>query len=343
MRNLIILGIVAGIILLIVKFPHTMISPGELVDGHQKLNNDCFACHAPFGGIENDKCIACHKLNEIGIDTLNTNSSNKGLFHEKLANQSCTDCHADHKGINPATVLGGFKHTLLAEKVINDCVSCHQKPTDNLHDQLSNTCKNCHNTDAWKSGVKFDHNMLTNTDKNNCVACHNKPSDRLHQPLSNACSSCHQTDSWKSGVKFDHNMLTVADKNNCASCHQKPKDSFHASLKDNCNACHSTDKWTPANFEHDSYFVLDRNHNASCTTCHKGKGYETYTCYGCHEHTVNNILSEHREEGISNINNCVSCHRSGNEHDIESGEGRNNRSEGKSKKREGKHDDDDDD
>jgi len=344
MKYLIVLGIIAGIIVLMVRYPHTMLSPGELIQGHQDLSNDCFSCHTPFGGIENDKCIACHKLSEIGMNSKNGVDTligrTKILFHEKLITQSCIACHNDHKGIESERSLDGFKHTLLPEKVINNCVSCHQKPTDDLHKVLTTTCKACHNTEDWKLSAKFDHNMLTVVDKDNCVSCHQKPTDKLHKALSSACINCHSTEGWKYAVKFDHEMLAVADRNNCVSCHDNPGDSFHKSLKDNCSQCHSMDKWVPATFDHDAYFLLDQDHNVSCNTCHKNKSYDTYTCYGCHEHTESNIRSEHNEEGIYNYTNCVSCHRSADEDDIRSdGNYKQNGKEGRGKDN-GKDDDD---
>ncbi|MDO8368237.1 MAG: cytochrome c3 family protein [Saprospiraceae bacterium] len=293
MKYLIVLGIIAGVIVLMVQYPHTMLSPGELTQGHQDLSNDCFSCHTPFGGIENDKCIACHKLSEIGMNAKNgldtVAAGTKILFHEKLSSQSCLACHTDHQGIEPEKSLDGFKHNLLSETVINDCISCHQKPTDELHKGLNTNCKACHNTEGWKYAVKFDHDMLA-----------------------------------------------VADRNNCVSCHENPGDSFHKSLKDNCSQCHSTDKWVPATFDHDAYFLLDQDHNVSCNTCHRSKGYDTYTCYGCHEHSESNIRSEHNEEGIYNYINCVSCHRSADEDDIRSN-GNYNRTD---KQRNRKDDDD---
>jgi len=35
-----------------------------------------------------------------------------------------------------------------------------------------------------------------------------------------------------------------------------------------------------------------------------------YTCYGCHEHTPNNIHRKHTEGGIRirNYDNCIRCH-----------------------------------
>src|SRR6188768_370309 len=70
MKKLIVLGIAIGCIVLMYHFPHAMLNPGELVDGHQKLNENCLACHNPFWGISNEKCITCHKLADIGKDSL---------------------------------------------------------------------------------------------------------------------------------------------------------------------------------------------------------------------------------------------------------------------------------
>lgn len=293
MKYLIIIGIIAGIILLMVEFPSTMLSPGRLTNGHAQLKNNCTGCHEPFGGISNNKCIACHNLAEIGKDTsenaLTVSGKKKILFHEGLSSQSCIACHTDHKGVDAAGQLNGFKHALLSDPLLNNCVSCHAMPTDNLHRQVNASCINCHNTEAWKNVVKFNHSMLLAT-----------------------------------------------DKTDCASCHQKPEDNFHKTLLDNCNTCHSTEKWVPANFNHASYFVLDGDHNVSCSTCHKNNNYNTYTCYGCHEHTTNNILAEHNEEGIYNINNCVECHKSGNETEGES----NSAPNGQKKARHNEQDDD---
>lgn len=301
MRYLVVLGVIAGIIGLMVLFPHTMLSPGELIQEHQKLSNDCFSCHAPFSGIENDKCIVCHKLSEIGLDSKNgaktASGETKVLFHEKLAAQSCVACHTDHRGLDPERALEGFKHNLLSETVINNCVSCHPKPAD-----------------------------------------------ALHKPLNATCKACHHTEGWKYAVKFDHEMLAVADRNNCVSCHESPGDSFHRSLKGNCSECHSTGKWVPATFDHDAYFLLDRDHNVSCNICHKSKNYDTYTCYGCHEHTESNIRSEHNEEGIYNFTNCVSCHRSADEEEAGSDKASNKGGEkrnGREKKSDRDEDDDD--
>jgi len=286
MKKAIILGIIVCCVGLTCLYPYAMISPGELTNGHQDLNKKCLSCHTAFSGISDSKCISCHKLSEIGKDILHRKDTSSGrfkiLFHQYLSTQECASCHTDHKGLKPDVSLSDFKHELLSAVVANECGSCHNKPTDNLH-----------------------------------------------KLLSVSCNSCHETNSWKLPAKFNHDMILGVNKSNCTWCHQKPADEYHLLLTANCDKCHSTSQWKPSTFDHSSYFRLDGNHNAKCNTCHSNNNFSTYTCYGCHEHSESSMLSKHNEEGIYNISNCVSCHKSGNEHDTkENGEldknGRNN-------------------
>jgi hypothetical protein len=220
MKKIYILLAIGLVIFLIIQFPHATISPGELVEAHRKLNNECLSCHKPFRGIASEKCISCHKVADIGKKL--GGNQNKPLFHLQLSNQKCNSCHTDHQGLNPEHSLSGFKHELLSTSIIN----------------------------------------------------------------------------------------------NCSSCHLKPKDNFHSLIKDNCNKCHLTSNWIPSTFDHSAYFTLDQNHNTTCKTCHTNNNYNSFTCYGCHEHSESKIIAEHNEEGIYNISNCASCHKSGNEHDL---------------------------
>lgn len=276
MNKLLVFGVIitVAIALLIVKFPHTLISPGELTNGHQKFNNDCFSCHTPFQGVPNSKCIACHNIEEIGSqkDSIDVLFSQSIKFHKLLTQQNCTACHHDHQGLNPKEPLT-FEHTLLESSLVQNCLGCHAKQEDALHSALSISCGNCHNYENWQSVENFNHDMINKDQSQNCVTCHKKPNDRLH-----------------------------------------------SKIVDNCLLCHSVTKWKPATFEHSSYFVLDNDHNTDCVVCHQNNNYEAYTCYGCHEHTLANIASEHREEGITNFNDCVRCHKSADEDNIQGGD-----------------------
>ncbi len=275
MKRIIALIIIIGVAWLMYKFPYTMMNPGELVEEHQEEKNNCFSCHDPFWGISSEKCISCHALSDIGKSTISINdslfTSNENIsFHQNFKNQPCTSCHIDHKGTNPSMAISKFSHELLAATELNSCNSCHKTPPNNLHQQLSANCNNCHTTNDWKSTKNFDHSMLLGKSKDNCV-----------------------------------------------SCHQPPSDSFHQQNKNNCNQCHFTTKWSPSSFDHKKYFRFDKHHNTDCKTCHANNNYTTYTCYNCHEHSLNKIKNEHLEEGIYQFENCAECHKSANEDEAE--------------------------
>jgi hypothetical protein len=148
---------------------------------------------------------------------------------------------------------------------------------------------------------------------NNCISCHKPPADELHAQVTTDCRSCHVTNAWKLDSPFNHEHLKAESKNNCASCHKAPADDFHQQTPGNCDKCHSTTQWVPSTFAHNDYFILDRDHNAKCIVCHSNNNYSAYTCYGCHEHSPAGMAAEHNEEGIFNISECVSCHKSADE------------------------------
>lgn len=213
--------LLAAIIYLSIAKPHEMVSPGDLIPAHSKLQSDCFACHAPFQGASAKRCTTCHVVANIGLRTTKGVNIKQGkqsrAFHQALIEPDCMACHSDHP-----------------------------KPTL-----------------AKASSVKFDHALLKIDARAKCQTCHVPPQDELHRGQASSCSTCHQSTAWK-----------------------------------------------PATFDHSRFFVLDQNHNTTCTTCHMGGNFKRYTCYGCHEHQQSNIIAEHREEGITRIDNCVSCHRS---------------------------------
>ena len=194
------------------------------------------------------------------------------------------------------------------------------------------------------------HAPFTGADSGRCVSCH-KPVDigrltstglplaksaaksatatTFHQELiSQDCVACHSD---HAGVKrfakqrsFNHALLKKDTREQCQACHKTPTDALHRQITGNCLQCHTQDQWTPASFDHNKYFVLDQDHNTSCVTCHVRNDYSRFTCYGCHEHTPDNIRRKHIKEGISKFDNCVECHRSADENDIKGGdEGRN--------------------
>lgn len=208
-----------------------------------------------------------------------------------------------------------------------NCFSCHSK----FFGPSSEKCIECHKVPDIGKVTSKGMPILKTTSK---VAFHQKL-------VAQECIACHADHQgvmkYRQGKQFSHALLQPAAVKQCESCHDKPRDTLHEKLSGGCAQCHSQDKWTPATFDHDKYFVLDRDHNAACSTCHLKSNFKQYTCYGCHEHTPAKIRSEHLHEGIRDYENCVECHRSGDEHEARRGRDGGSREGG----RRGGHDDDD--
>jgi hypothetical protein len=191
-----------------------------------------------------------------------------------------------------------------------------------FHQQLiEQDCGSCHSDHGRLVERRFSHALLRPAARGDCATCHAAPANDLHRYLRVSCNQCHTTEHW-SPATFDHAALPSATLARCESCHAAPTDGFHRQITAGCTQCHSPQRWKPSTFNHDRFFLLDRDHNATCVTCHTNDDFTRYTCFGCHEHTPANIRAEHEEEGIRNFDNCVSCHRSADGEGGERGGGR---------------------
>ena len=240
-------------------------------------------------------------------------------------------------------------HTPLRGATAERCIACHALPDIGLrttkgaaitpagpvrasfHQELNDgNCMACHSDHAGprltqRSRKPFSHALLRVAARERCNACHAAPANDLHKGSSVGCDKCHRTGAWKP-ASFDHAALTATELGRCESCHKAPTDTLHLQMAGHCAQCHQPQAWKPATFEHDKFFPLDKDHNATCVTCHVGNNYKQYTCYGCHEHTPANMQAKHREEvGNENIDNCVRCHRNASGE----GEGRGGREGGR--------------
>lgn len=288
-------------------------------------------------------CLACHD----GIDRFSAFDHNAYAFklEGKHIETTCTDCHLDARSL------------LSLQSAPQDCFSCHQQ--DDAHaGAYGNDCQICHSSTAWEP-ANFDHNLsafkldgkhvdvaceqchvneVYKGTPQDCYSCH-KQDDEHNGQYGTQCETCHNAADWKNAT-FDHNLssfqLSGAHVNTsceschvnnvfkgtskeCVACHADPQE--HAGqFGTDCVACHTTSAWLPASFNGDHTFpIYHGDGNGSCQTCHPSQ-LTTYTCYGCHEHTETKIASKHRKEGISNFQNCVECHISGNKHDGDGGD-----------------------
>ena len=203
-----------------------------------------------------------------------------------------------HLMVSPGALIPGHAalstdcfacHTPLRGATADRCIACHAPADIGLRTTQGVAIKA-----ATATPLKMSfHQELADQ---NCMACH---SDHAGPKLTQ-----------RSRKPFSHAMLQVQTRDRCDACHAPPGNDMHRRLSNGCAQCHTTKGWKPATFEHDKLFLLDKDHNADCETCHVGGNYRQYTCYGCHEHTPANVRAEHTEEGIRNFENCVECHRS---------------------------------
>jgi len=310
----------------------------------------CLTCHrnldaayvqshvADFG----TDCLACHD----GLDTYGASFDHNRLAFPLLgghASPACRECHP------AARTITDLRNTP------QDCFSCHG--ADDVHKgEFGRDCAACHSTEDWAQ-VAFDHDRtafpLTGQHvtvacwrchvggvykgtPQDCFSCHG--ADDAHKgEFGRDCAACHDTEDWAQAA-FDHDRtafpltgqhVTVACRRChvggvykgtpqvCVACHADPV--YHRGLfGTDCAACHNTTGWQPARFDRLHTFPI--NHGESgfspCRTCHPAT-LTAYTCYNCHEHNPADVESEHREEGITDFQNCVECHPTGREEEGE--------------------------
>lgn len=303
---------------------------------HQQAQENFMEKHVAAYG---QACLDCHD----GVDRFQ-----KGFDHSKLAfplegkhiNLTCDQCHRG------ARMVADFKD---ATQV---CSGCHQKD-DIHQGRLGQDCQACHTPAGWNQAafdhsksafpLQGQHIRLTcnachlpGVDGNTiyqgtpitCYACHAQ--DDAHQgQYGQECEACHTPESWDR-VTFNHartafpltgahlqvqctqchvNQVFKGLSIECVSCHAEP--AFHQALfQSACNTCHTTTAWLPAQYSGAHRFPMSHGGANSCRSCHPDR-LAAYTCYTCHDQTETD--EEHREEGITNLQDCVRCHPTGEE------------------------------
>lgn len=274
-----------------------------LVGQHMEVK--CADCHRPETAPQatDTQCAACH--------------AEPPVHAQVFSNQDCADCHTP-EAWRPARLPDwpAFKHADTAFQLIHHATG---------FDGALITCANCHTLAATG-----DFSLSTET----CIDCHSgADADFMAQHVQQYgpdCMGCH--DGAGNMLNFDHSQVFALDgahavldceachvaqtfrgtPNQCSGCHQEP--AIHAGIFGlECAACHTTTAWTPAQLTQHTFPL---NHGESgeipCAVCHV-ESYTTYTCYGCHEHEPQEMISKHAEKNISGdrLLECAACHATG--------------------------------
>ena len=284
---------------------------------HAKTAFPLMAKHAELA------CAVCHKAGQAPKDTPAT----------------CAGCHKEPAA--HATVFGAdcaACHTAAAwspAKVAEQPVFQHTSTSFQLRRHASDytgaviNCRQCHpGAAASASKAAFAVSEAA------CATCHTQHDavfmDKHQKDFGPHCADCH--DGAGNMKAFDHAKVIALDgahaalpcaqchvdqkfKNtarDCSGCHQEPK--VHAGLFGaNCAACHTTTAWAPAQLTQHS-FPLDHGGKGdiACANCHAST-YTTYTCYGCHDHTLDGTQQQHANLKLTpeKLADCKACHATG--------------------------------
>ncbi len=278
------------------------LSPGPVIRGHAKVENQCASCHVRFDRAAQDgRCLECHK--DVAADI----RSSSGL-HGKQKPQACRTCHTDHKGrdvqIAPLDKKA-FDHRQTdwplrgAHARVTDCASCHVAGK------------------RWREAPQ------------DCAACHRK--DDVHKgALGARCADCHTENRWPE-ARFDHASTRFALEGRhadakCKDCHRAGQayadapqacigchreDDFRKGHKgrygERCDSCHDAKAWRPARFDHDAdtrYALRGKHRAVKCDSCHAGPLYRDKPgtdCIACHR-------ADDTHKGSLGTD-CASCHQ----------------------------------
>ncbi len=180
------------------------VSPGQLSAAHASMAQNCAACHTPYEGAENSKCISCHANNQALLQRQPT------AFHASIGN--CTQCHFEHQGINARLVT--MDHNKLAE-IGFDLMAAAASDSEQMkvRTQLKGWLRMHEGTLPTIS-----HPRVTSLEATlDCVSCHGTK-DRHQGLFGKGCVSCHETTQWTI-ADFQHPSPRSTD---CAQCHQAP-------------------------------------------------------------------------------------------------------------------------
>lgn len=210
----------AGVLGLIVAYPHLMVSPGPLVAAHSQLTTDCASCHTPWRGPDAVRCVQCHVVADIGLRTTDgmpiVRQRQTTSFHQQLVQQNCNSCHSDHQGpLRTEANRVRFSHALLRPAILQQCETCHTAPINRIHTNITGNCAQCHSQNAWTPAT-LDHSKLFVLDRNHsptCVTCHTGGDYTRY-----TCYGCHAHT--EARIREKHVEEGIRNFQNCARCHR---------------------------------------------------------------------------------------------------------------------------
>ncbi len=305
-------SIISSLLLLIIVGRAWADAP-PLSKAHAHLDNSgkCNRCHEVWEGVEDRKCLACHKEIKSRIA--------KGKGYHARVNKKCQKCHREHRGRRGKLIKipSSFDHDDTGYRL------------EGRHAKVR--CKECHTKKRPKSKLGTRTYLFDRTPS--CASCHPDIHGFSRSGLGRHCERCHNAYDWRTlnaRIDFDHTRLTDYPLKGehktvkCGKCHRdrrkfaplrhKTCDSCHEDVHSGafsgyrCRDCHTEAGWSRVRFRHDKvgFPLLGEHKRVRCLDCHEKEQWSGIPkdCKACHE-------SEDPHRGQFGNRPCSRCHQSG--------------------------------
>lgn len=308
--------------------------PGPSTNGHHQIEHDCAACHAPEGGIDQNKCLSCH-----GAELQASQDSHpRAKFTDPrnadrltgLDALACITCHVEHQP--------GITHAMGVTLPEDYCLHCHadvakERPTHQglpFSGCLSNGCHNYHDNRALHESFLAKH--LDDPDHrvdgrsaprdlhHHWKKQHPKPSPliqllladevKAHDPRVEdewshsaharagvGCADCHARDATGGTVPWTKHPTHT----NCVRCHDQEVAGWQDG-KHGMRTARGLPPMTPGQARLPMRSEV-AHQTLDCSSCHSAHRYDTVTaavesCLKCHsdQHSLAYVGSPHHQQ-----------------------------------------------
>ncbi len=174
------------------------LSNGPLSSSHATLEQDCAACHTPFGEVSSESCSTCHEKygDELGVYSFASHYLYRTNDFQRLGvrehETACAACHAEHLG----------REAEITHLEDGHCLPCHAFGSFNReHPQFDFAADGARDDDALAfthvhhTREVMERQGLVDVERA-CLYCHNpRPDGKRFEPLDfdRHCDACHLT------------------------------------------------------------------------------------------------------------------------------------------------------
>ena len=174
------------------------LSNGPLSSSHATFEQDCSACHTPFGEVSSESCSTCHEKygDELGVYSFASHYLYRSNDFQRLKTSehetACTACHAEHLG----------REAEITRLEDGRCMPCHDFGSFNReHPQFDFAADSIPDDDALAfthihhTREVMEREGLVDVERA-CLYCHNpRPDGKRFEPLDfdRHCDACHLT------------------------------------------------------------------------------------------------------------------------------------------------------